>query len=183
MVRLIDKTPKVTRRMLLRSGGITAAMAAAMPTTVLSGKAFAAAPVALSEGSFNTLVKMARDLYPHDKLPDAIYAAVISGHDAKAKDDAGFKTVLENGVALLDSLSEKMGFGKYAAAAKEDDRVAVLKEVEMQDAGFFGAVRGSLVTGIYNNKEIWKQFGYEGESASQGGYIERGFNDVDWLKG
>ena len=58
-----------------------------------------------------------------------------------------------------------------------------MKEIEKQDAGFFGAVRGSLVTGIYNNQEIWKQFGYEGESASLGGYIERGFNDVDWLKG
>lgn len=182
MVRLIDKTPKVTRRMFMRTGGATAAAAVAMPTSVLSGKVFAAAPVALSEASFNTLVKMARDLYPHDKLPDAIYAKVISGHDAKAKDDAGFKDVLEKGVALLDSLSERMGFGKYAASPKEDDRVAVLKEVEKQDAGFFGAVRGSLVTGIYNNEEIWKQFGYEGESASQGGYIERGFNDVDWLK-
>lgn len=183
MVRLIDKTPKVTRRMFMRSGGATAAVAVAMPTSVFSGKAFAADPVALSVDSFNTLVKMARDLYPHDKLPDAIYAAVISGHDAKAKDDAGFKDTLEKGVALLDGLSERMGYGKYAAAAKEEDRVAVLKEVEKQDAGFFGAVRGSLVTGIYNNQEIWKQFGYEGESASQGGYIERGFNDVDWLKG
>jgi hypothetical protein len=183
MVRLIDKTPKVNRRTVLRAGGATAAAAVTMPTAVMSGKVFAATPVALSEGTFNTLVKMARDIYPHDKLPDAIYAAVISGHDAKAKDDAGFKDVLEKGVQLLDGLSERMGYGKYASAAKEEDRVAVLKEVEKQDAGFFGAVRGSLVTGIYNNQEIWKQFGYEGESASQGGYIERGFNDVDWLKG
>jgi hypothetical protein len=180
-MRLIDKTPKVTRRTLLRTGSATAAAAVAMPVAVLNGQAFAATPVALSADAFGTLVKMARDLYPHDKLPDAIYAAVISGHDAKAKDDAGFKGVLEKGVQLLDDLSERMGHGKYAASAKEEDRVAVLKEVEKQDAGFFGAVRGSLVTGIYNNQEIWKQFGYEGESASQGGYVERGFNDVNWL--
>ena len=88
MVRLIDKTPKVTRRLFMRTGGATAAAAVVMPASILSGKAFAADPVALSVDSFNTLVKMARDLYPHDKLPDAIYAAVISGHDAKAKDDA-----------------------------------------------------------------------------------------------
>ena len=24
-------------------------------------------------------------------------------------------------------------------------------------------------------------FGYEGESYSHGGYIDRGFNDIDWL--
>ncbi|NJM30933.1 MAG: hypothetical protein HC855_13295 [Rhizobiales bacterium] len=74
-----------------------------------------------------------------------------------------------------------MGFGKYAASAKEDDRIAVLREMETQMPDFFGAVRGSLVTGIYNNQELWPQFGYQGESASQGGYIERGFNDIDWL--
>lgn len=177
MVRLIDKTPKVTRRMLLRSGGLTAAMAAAMPTTVLSGKAFAAAPVALSEGSFNTLVKMARDIYPHDKMADAVYAAVISGHDAKAKDDAATKAMFEDGVAALD----KAAGGSYTGVASEEERVKLLQAIETTP--FFQSVRGSLVTGIYNNKEIWKQFGYEGESASQGGYIERGFNDIDWLKG
>jgi hypothetical protein len=42
-------------------------------------------------------------------------------------------------------------------------------------------VRGNLVTGIYNNKEVWPLFGYEGESASKGGYIHRGFDDVAWL--
>ena len=177
MVRLIDKTPKVTRRMLLRTGGATAAAAAAMPTAVLSGKVFAAAPVALSEATFNTLVKMARDIYPHDKLPDAIYAAVITGHDAKAKDDPVAKVMYEDGVATLNELAG----GSYADLATEEERVKLLQSIETTP--FFGAVRGSLVTGIYNNPEIWKQFGYEGESASQGGYIERGFNDVDWLKG
>jgi hypothetical protein len=28
---------------------------------------------------------------------------------------------------------------------------------------------------------MWKVLGYEGESASKGGYINRGFNDIDWL--
>jgi hypothetical protein len=42
-------------------------------------------------------------------------------------------------------------------------------------------VRGGLVTGLYNQKEVWPLFGYEGESYSQGGYIDRGFDDIDWL--
>lgn len=180
-MRLIDKTPKVSRRTLLRTGGITAAAMAMAPTAAMTGKVWAAAPVAVSAGSFATLVKMARDIYPHDKLPDAVYAKVIEGIDAGAKDDPAAKDMLENGVKLLDGLSERMGHGKYAASAKEEDRVAVLKEIEKQDAAFFGKIRGSLVTGIYNNPEVWKSFGYEGESASQGGYINRGFDDIDWL--
>jgi hypothetical protein len=42
-------------------------------------------------------------------------------------------------------------------------------------------VQGDLVVGLYNNQEVWPKFGYEGESASKGGYMNRGFNDIDWL--
>ncbi len=28
---------------------------------------------------------------------------------------------------------------------------------------------------------MWKVFGYEGEAFSQGGYLHRGFNDLNWL--
>ncbi len=177
-MRLIDRTPKLSRRTLLRTGGMTAAAVAVVPIT---GKAWAAEPVAVSAETFATLVKMARDIYPHDKLGDQYYAKVMEGLDAAAKDDAAAKTALEDGVKQLNSLSERMGFGKYAAAAKEEDRVAVLKEIEKQNPAFFGKIRGSLVTGVYNNPEVWAIFGYEGESASKGGYINRGFADIDWL--
>ncbi|MEM8648033.1 MAG: hypothetical protein AAGF86_17025, partial [Pseudomonadota bacterium] len=58
-------------------------------------------------------------------------------------------------------------------------RVALLKA--MESSGFFQKVRGSLVTGIYNNPEVWPIFGYEGPSAEEGGYINRGFDDINWL--
>ncbi len=175
-MRLIDKTPKVTRRTLLRTGSVTAAAAATMPTAMMSGKLFAAAPVALSPETFNTLVKMARDIYPHDKLADGIYAAVIESHDKAAKEDATKKAMFEDGVAALN----KAAGGDYSKIEKEEDRVNLLQPIS--ESPFFQAIRSSLITGIYNNPEVWKQFGYEGESASQGGYIERGFNDIDWLK-
>jgi hypothetical protein len=28
---------------------------------------------------------------------------------------------------------------------------------------------------------VWPIFGYEGESYSKGGYIKRGFDDIDWI--
>ena len=61
----------------------------------------------------------------------------------------------------------------------EIDRVAILRDVE--DSAFFQSIRGGLVTGIYNNPDLWPVFGYEGESASKGGYLKRGFDDIDWL--
>jgi hypothetical protein len=51
----------------------------------------------------------------------------------------------------------------------------------MESSGFFQKVRGSLITGLYNNKQVWEKFAYEGESASKGGYLYRGFDDIDWL--
>ena len=38
-----------------------------------------------------------------------------------------------------------------------------------------------LVTGFYDNKAVWPLFGYEGSSWEKGGYLNRGFDDIDWL--
>ena len=178
-MRVVDKRFKVSRRTMMKTGGAVAAAATVTPASLMSGKAVAA--TAISENDFATLVKMARDLYPHDKLADKYYVVVIEGLDTAAKDDAAAKELLVKGVETLNGLSERMGYGTYLASQKEEDRVAVLKELEKQNAAFFQKVRSSLITGIYGNKELWPFFGYEGESASKGGYIHRGFSDLDWV--
>ena len=180
-MRLVDKRFKISRRTVMKTGSAAAAAAAVTPAGIMSGKAFAATTKAISDDAFATLVKMARDLYPHDKIADKYYAGVIEVLDTAAKDDAAAKELLTKGVEMLDGLSERMGYGKYVANQKEEDRVAVLKELEKQNGPFFQKVRSSLITGLYNNKELWPFFGYEGESASKGGYIHRGFNDLDWV--
>ena len=67
----------------------------------------------------------------------------------------------------------------YVEVGWEEDRVALLKQIEATT--FFRKLRAGLVTGLYNQKEIWPLFGYEGSSADKGGYIHRGFNDLTWL--
>ena len=67
----------------------------------------------------------------------------------------------------------------YAAVGWEAERVALLRQVENEP--FFQTVRGGLVVSLYNQKEVWPLFGYEGESASKGGYVSRGFDDITWL--
>jgi hypothetical protein len=61
----------------------------------------------------------------------------------------------------------------------EADRVVLLQGIEQTE--FFGKIRGDLVVSLYNQKELWPKFGYEGSSAEHGGYIKRGFGDIDWL--
>ena len=47
---------------------------------------------------------------------------------------------------------------------------------------FFKTLRSDLVVSLYNQPAIWPKFGYEGSSAEHGGYIARGFDDIDWLQ-
>ena len=148
-----------------------------MPAGVILGRndAWAATAEALTPDSFATLVQMSRDIYPHEKLKDEVYAAAVSALDTAAKDSEELKAMLETGVADLD----KAAGGAYMKLESAEKRLEILKGIE--DSAFFQKVRGNLVTGLYNNHETWSLLGYEGESASKGGYIDRGFNDIDWI--
>ena len=121
------------------------------------------------------MILMARDIYPHDRLADRFYAIAIKDFDAKSAKDAKLAEMFEAGVADLDQHAG----GSYAAVKDYPKRLELLRAIEASP--FFQAIRGSLVAGLYNQKELWSLFGYEGESASKGGYIERGFNDIEWL--
>lgn len=33
----------------------------------------------------------------------------------------------------------------------------------------------------YSDREVWTVLGCEGESSDKGGYVDRGFDDLDWL--
>ena len=99
--------------------------------------------------------------------------------DAKAASDPKVKALLEEGVALLNQLAQANHKSPYASVAWEEQRVTLLREIEQTD--FFAKLRSDLIASLYNNPEVWPKFGYEGSSAEKGGYINRGFNDIDWL--
>ena len=85
----------------------------------------------------------------------------------------------EGGVAALDADAKASHGVAYADVGWEAERVALLRPI--QDGAFFQGVRSDLIVSLYNQKEVWPLFGYEGESASKGGYVNRGFNDIQWL--
>lgn len=175
-MRIIDKVTRVDRRGFLKTTAGAAAVAAIAPAASSSALAEPLSTVP-AEGAA-TLVKMARDLFPHDRIADSFYqkaVAAIDG-DVAASDTA---TLLSDGVATLDAAANKLKGKRYVDIAEEADRVAVLKTIE--SSPFFGKMRGSLVTALYNQKELWPKLGYEGASFDKGGYIERGFSDIDWL--
>ncbi len=129
---------------------------------------------ALKPETFATLVQMARDIYPHDQVGDEYYVIAVKGYDT-----AEAAPGIEEGIDGLNAAAEAKGFTSYLGTGWERDRVDILRG--MEESAFFQQIRGGLVTGLYNQKAVWPIFGYEGESFSQGGYISRGFNDINWL--
>ena len=166
---------RMTRRDLLARGSLFGAALVVGPGFIAhTSEAWAAEVAHLKPQTFATLVQMARDIYPHDRLDDRYYATAMKAHDT-----ADGATAIEDGVAALDTLAVGAGNPSYAETGWEIDRVALLRQVETTP--FFQSVRGGMMVGLYNNPEVWPHFGYEGESFSKGGYLDRGFNDIDWL--
>ena len=119
-------------------------------------------------------MKMGRVLFPHAKLPDAVYALLSKDLDAGATSDAKTATLLREGIARLD----KSAGGNFSKASPAR-QLAAVKAIETTP--FFAAVRGKCVTSLYDNDMAFATFGYPGSSWEKGGYITRGFQDLKWL--
>ena len=128
----------------------------------------------LSTAQGQTLMAMGRTLYPHQKLPDAVYALLAKDLDAKAAGDAGSAKLISEGIAWLNQ-SAGGNFAK-ASAPKRDEIVR-----SMEGTAFFGTVRGQCITSLYDNDMAYAVFGYPGSAWEKGGYITRGFQDLKWL--
>lgn len=181
-MRILPKTVTVTRRGFIQGSGLAAVGIAVMAPKALAKPAKAALIESfhtLGPATAKTLLVVARDTFPHDRLADRYYVDAISPYEQSAAKDKALKALIQDGVRDLDSTA-KARFGKpYAEVALESDRVTLLKAIESKP--FFQKIRGDMVTSLYDNKAVWPLLGYEGSSWEKGGYINRGFNDLDWL--
>ncbi len=150
----------------LASGSMLAALA---PST-----AWALELKTLSTEDGKVLMAMGRTLYPHKKLPDAVYALLVKDLDAAASADAATAKLIKDGIAALNQAAGG-GFLKVPS----DQHLAILHP--MENTPFFGKVRGQCVTSLYNNDMAFAVFGYPGSAWEKGGYITRGFQDLKWL--
>ncbi len=175
-----DAPAKVDRRQFLAGTTAAVALMTISGTAVLhTTEAWGLETTTLKPEAMRTLIQMARDIFPHDRVADKYYAIACKPYDEAAGKDAKTKEMIETGLAAMDEKAMKAHGVPYAQVGWEIDRTALLKDVS--DTDLFKKMRGDLVVSLYNQKEIWPVFGYEGESASKGGYIDRGFDDIAWL--
>jgi hypothetical protein len=166
----------LARRSFLKGSGILFGSLAT--GTLLAGlapsNAWALELKTLSTVQGQTLMAMGRVLYPHERLPDAVYALLAKDLDAKASGDAASATLLQEGIAWLNQ-SAGGNFAKASAVKREE----IVRG--MEGTAFFGTVRGQCVTSLYDNDMAYATFGYPGSAWEKGGYITRGFQDLKWL--
>lgn len=181
-MRVLGKAVTLSRRGFLKGSGLTALGIGALSTGTLmtpAREALAANFTNLGADVGKTLLVLARDIFPHDKISDRYYMLAIEPWDARCATDATLRTLITEGVAQLDGLARSRYDKPYAEVPTEAERVALLYTIE--HGAFFQKIKGDMVTGFYNNKAVWPFFGEEGSAWEKGGYVNRGFDDIDWL--
>ncbi|MDU6749669.1 MAG: gluconate 2-dehydrogenase subunit 3 family protein, partial [Bradyrhizobium sp.] len=87
-MREVDRRNKYDRRVFLKGAASTVPAAAVASATGLGiTDAWAEDAKALTPATLKTLVKVARDIYPHDFLADRYYIVAVKPWDGKAAED------------------------------------------------------------------------------------------------
>lgn len=158
---------KVSRRFIMLGTASAAILGAAVPGKVKAGTIKLG-----SDDASKALVKrMVKVAFPHTIVPEVCYDRDVEAIFAAANANAGTAVMFSTGLNDL-----------RAAGFEDMDDAAALAHLEsIEGTAFFQLMRGTTITTLYNDPEVWGVLGYEGESFSKGGYINRGFNDLDWL--
>jgi hypothetical protein len=176
-----NRPGKVSRRGFLAGGAATIVTVAVSGATMLvdPGGAFAVELHSLTPAQAGVLLQFVRDLFPHPQIAETHYAQAIEPLNEEAGRNLSTKKLLAGGVAELNRLAKAAAGKTYADVADEKARVGAIKQIE--HGPFFAKVYSTTVVSLYNQRALWTMFGYQGPSSAQGGYLHRGFDDLDWL--
>jgi hypothetical protein len=132
------------------------------------------AQLAGSDRAHRVLVRLLRVAYPHERFPDGPYERTAVAVEEAAAGNAADDRALTAGLAGLDRAAGGNFLGLDDATAE-----ALLRD--RADEYFFRRIRSTAVVALYDDAEVYELLGYEGASFGQGGYLHRGFDDLDWL--
>ena len=121
-----------------------------------------------------TLARFARHLYPHDGVEDTVYTEISDRLATEAVAEGPFIGALNDGLSALEGENDAPWL-----ALPPRGQIAIMKEQEGQP--YFSTLQAHIREALYNHPAVWEVIGYPGPSAHLGGYIDRGFDDIDWL--
>jgi hypothetical protein len=138
----------------------------------MTGPASARSTTGLTDRQRKILLRLIRVAYPHDRFPDSPYERTAKQIEDAASADEGALEALAEGLDALDADGDFL-------ALDEDAATAALNAIDQQP--YFRQIHATTVVALYDDREVWDLLGYEGSSFDQGGYLHRGFDDLNWL--
>jgi hypothetical protein len=130
----------------------------------------------LDDDQHRALVRLLRAAYPHARFPDGPYERTAAAVVEQAGASLDKRLALVQGLTSLDARTASTG-----RFVDLDDAAALSLLQAIEDAPFFAFIRSVAVVSLYDDAEVHQLLGYEGPSFDQGGYLHRGFDDLDWL--
>ncbi len=121
-----------------------------------------------------TLIALIKAAFPHEGVPDSAYERAAATVENRAGESTWMKLKLAQGLDSLQGLTD----GRFHELTPQQAHLVLLR---VQHTTFFGFVRQTVVVNFYEDEEVWEALGYEGPSFDMGGYVDRGFDDLDWL--
>jgi hypothetical protein len=120
------------------------------------------------------LVRVLRVAFPHPEFPDGPFERTANKILEEANNSTWWRVALTQGLNALNDVSD----GDFTSLSDEE-ALSILRRIETST--FFGFIRRTTVLNLYDDAEVWDALGYEGPSFDKGGYVDRGFDDLDWL--
>lgn len=161
------------RLFLMRSTKSILALAGLSTLSGLAGAAHAAS--ASSEHTLYTLARLVEDLFPHKDLNKQVYMDTGKILLEKLSQSPREKQLLQEGIKQLDGTAAGLRWNELP----DEARLSALEKIQGGD--FFSTVVNTAREFIYRDPRVWDRLGYGGNALQQGGYLHRGFNDIDWL--
>lgn len=163
------------RRFLVAAITTSAAMSCGFNLGVIRGSdAWARSSSDMSADAVKSLVRMARSLFPHTNLADDVYAEIVDTILTASANDPALESVLDQAIDALNAARSEDFF-----ELSDESQLEVM--TSLSDSDFFHTIANQVRWRLYTHPTLWEVIGYPGSSVEYGGYVERGFNDIDWL--
>ncbi len=123
---------------------------------------------------FDALAALIVVLFPHKNINASVYEEVSELVRAQLSAREDWARLQQEGRAALDAAA-----GAPWESLDAEARVNAAEAISKTQ--FFKTIYQAALFEFYSHPAVWALVGYPGASAEEGGYLYRGFDDIDWL--
>ncbi len=121
-----------------------------------------------------SLSTLAQRMFPNQAFNETTFGRVADVIVEDAGNSMPLAELIGNGIKSLDAAQESDWL-----QASEQSQIIAMESIQEQP--FFQYVLNRSIDILYRDQSLLTLLGYEGSSIEKGGYLHRGFNDIDWL--